>query len=91
MTFFEARDVDSSQHQFGPFDISPYGKIRFTVTANGSGSVIADIETDGMVDFFQVDAGQVKTRVYEVAGTRATIFLTGDSNITQVFVRLLGS
>ena len=42
-------------------------------------------------DFFQVDAGQVKTRVYEVAGTRATIFLTGDSNITQVFVRLLGS
>ena len=53
MTFFEARDVDSSQHQFGPFDISPYGKIRFTVTANGSGSVIADIETDGMGDFFQ--------------------------------------
>lgn len=44
-----------------------------------------------MGDFFQVDAGQVKTRVYEAAGTRATIFLTGDSNITQVFVRLLGS
>jgi len=44
-----------------------------------------------MGDFFQVDAGQVKTRVYEVAGTRATIFLTDDSNITQVFVRLLGS
>ena len=88
---FEADDVDSSQHKFGPFDISPYSKIRFTVVANGNGSVTADIETDGMGDFFDLDAGDVKTRVYEVAGTRALIFLTGKSSVTQVFVRLFGS
>ena len=53
--------------------------------------LVLELTGKRMGDFFQVDAGQVKTRVYEVAGTRATIFLTGDSNITQVFVRLLGS
>jgi hypothetical protein len=88
---FEARDVDSSQHKFGPYDISPYSKIRFTVIANGTGSVTADIETDGLGDFFELDAGDRKTRVYEVAGTRATIFLTGQSSVTQVFVRLFGN
>ena len=88
---FEADDVDSTQHKYGPFDISPYSKIRFTVVANGNGSVNADIETDGMGDYFDLDAGEVKTRVYEVAGTRATIFLTGNSSISQVFVRLFGS
>jgi hypothetical protein len=88
---FEADDVDSSQHKYGPFDISPYSKIRFSVTANGTGSVIADIDTDGMGDFFELDAGEVNSRVYEVAGTKATIFLTGDSHIDQVFVRLFGS
>lgn len=88
---FEADNVDSSQHKFGPFDISPYSKIRFTVVANGNGSVTADIETDGMGDFFDLDAGDVKTRVYEVAGTHATIFLSGNSSISQVFVKLFGS
>ena len=88
---FEADDLDSSQHIYGPFDISPYSKIRFSVTANGTGSVVADIETDGLGDFFELDAGEVGTRLYEVAGTKATIFLNGDSHITQVFVRLFGS
>jgi hypothetical protein len=88
---FEADDLDSSQHIFGPFDISPYSKIRFSVIANGTGSVVADIETDGLGDFFQVDAGDRNTRLYEVAGTKATIILNGDSHITQVFVRLFGS
>ncbi len=88
---FEADNVDSQQHTFGPYDISPYSKIRFTVVANGNGSVIADIETDGLGDYFTVDAGNSNTRVYEVAGTKATIVLQGDSSITQVFVRLFGS
>jgi hypothetical protein len=88
---FEADDLDSTQHMYGPFDISPYSKIRFSVIANGTGSVVADIETDGLGDSFEVDAGERGTRVYEVAGTRATIFLSGDSHVTQVFVRLLGS
>jgi len=88
---FEADSVDSSQHKFGPFDISQFSRIRFRVTANGSGSVIADIETDGLGDFFGVDAGNVESRLYEVPGTSATIFLNGNPNVTQVFVKLLGS
>src|SRR2546426_8683990 len=36
---FEADSLDSSQHKFGPFDISQFSKIRLRVTANGSGSV----------------------------------------------------
>jgi hypothetical protein len=88
---FEQTDLDSSQHMYGPFDISPYSKIRFSVVANGTGRVIADIETDGLGDYFSVDAGDRNTRVYEVAGTTATIFLNGDPTITQVFVKLFGS
>jgi len=88
---FEADSLDSSQHKFGPFDISQFSKIRLRVTANGSGSVIADIETDGVADFFSVDAGNVESRVYDIPGTSATIFLNGDPNITQVFVKLFGS
>jgi|GraSoiStandDraft_36_1057302.scaffolds.fasta_scaffold38551_1 hypothetical protein len=88
---FEADSLDSSQHKFGPFDISQFSKIRLRVTANGSGSVIADIETDGLADFFSVDAGNVESRVYDIPGTSATIFLNGDPNITQVFVKLFGS
>ena len=91
VAFIEAEDVDSSQHQYGPYDISPYSKIRFSVVANGTGSVIVDIETDGMGDFTELDAGNTDSRVYEVAGTKATIFVTGDSHIDQVFVRLFGS
>ena len=49
----EADDLDPSQHKFGPVDISQFSKIRLRVTANGSGSVIADIETDGLGDFFR--------------------------------------
>src|SRR2546422_10497504 len=88
---FEADSLDSSQHKFGPFDISQFSKIRLRVTANSSGSVIADIETDGVADFFSVDAGNVESRVYDIPGTSATIFLNGDPNITQVFVKLFGS
>src|SRR2546421_7240711 len=87
----EADDLDPSQHKFGPVDISQFSKIRLRVTANGSGSVIADIETDGLGDFFSVDAGNVESRVYDIPGTSATIFLNGDPNITQVFVKLFGS
>jgi hypothetical protein len=88
---FEADNLDSSQHQFGPFDISKYSRIRFSVVANGTGSVVADIETDGLGDFFTVDAGNSDSRLYEVPGTTATILLNGNSSITQVFVRLFGS
>jgi hypothetical protein len=89
---FEADNVDSSDHQYGPFDISPYSKIRFSVAANGTGSVKAFFGTDAFVkDEFDIDAGQNQTAAYEVAGTKAFIELVGDSNITQVFVKLFGS
>jgi len=88
---FEQDNLDSSQHIFGPFDISPYSRIRFRVTANGTGTVVADIETDGLADFFSLDAGEVESRLYELPGTKATIFLRGDPSITQVFVKLFGS
>ena len=88
---FEADNLDSSQHKFGPFDISKFSRIRFRVTANGTGTVVADIETDGLGDFFSLDAGNVESRLYEVPGTTATIFLNGDPSITQVFVKLFGS
>jgi hypothetical protein len=88
----ELDNVDSNTHTLGPFDISPYSRIRFSVVANGNGSVNVDIETDASVfDTFSVDAGNTQTAVYEVAGTSATIFVTGNSSITQVFVTLFGN
>jgi len=88
---FEARDLDSSQHQYGPFDLSPYSRIRLRITANGTGSVIVSFDTDGLGDSFSLDAGEVESRLYELPGTTAQIFLRGDSHIDQVFVKLFGS
>ena len=53
-------------------------------------SVVADIETNALGDQFSIDAGDRGTRVHEVAGTTPTTLRAGDSNIAQVFVRLLG-
>ena len=57
---------------------------------NGSGSALVDIDTDGMGDFVTLDVGDTATRVYEVAGTTANIFVTGNSHAGQVIVRLFG-
>jgi hypothetical protein len=82
-----------------PIDISPFAKIRFSVTTNGSGNVQFYLlsATDGqtqnglLLDQFSLGTPDNLTRVYDVAGISLLIQIIPSDSNNQAIIAVYGA
>ena len=83
-----------------PIDISPFSKIRFSVTVNGSGSIKfflisgtgASFPSGYALDDFTVDSGGGSlTRTYDVAGETLLIHMFPTDSNNQAIIGVFGN
>jgi hypothetical protein len=82
-----------------PIDISPFAKIRFSVTTNGSGNIQFYLlsATDGqtqnglLLDQFSLGTPDTLTRVYDAAGISLLIQIIPSDSNNQAIIAVYGA
>jgi hypothetical protein len=92
--------MPTSGKSLDPIDISAFGKIRFSVTVNGSGNIQffllsgtgGQFPSGYALDDFTVDTGGgTLTRTYDVAGLTLLIQMIPSDNDNQAIIGVFGN